>query len=104
MQSSTEQTLYDFKVGLHPLKKGESDLNQDTFSKIPITNTNGASATNIQSIFKDAQNRIWVGSNLSISLFLNNQDRIASFPYRENGKNCSITPNFVSYRCCPGCW
>ncbi|PCI34703.1 MAG: hypothetical protein COB60_05790 [Flavobacteriaceae bacterium] len=63
--------FYDYKKGI--------------FSKIQITNTNGISATNIQSIFKDSKNRIWVGSNLSISLFLNSQDRIASFPLGGNG-------------------
>ena len=39
MQSSTEQALYDFKVGLHPLIVTESTLNQDTFSKIIKTLT-----------------------------------------------------------------
>jgi Protein of unknown function DUF262/Putative DNA-binding domain len=34
MQSSTEQTLYDFKVGLHSLSKDEDLFNQDAFSKI----------------------------------------------------------------------
>jgi hypothetical protein len=39
MQSSTEQTLYDFKVGLHSLANGESEFNQKTFSKIIKTLT-----------------------------------------------------------------
>lgn len=39
MQSSTEQALYDFKVGLHPLSKTGGELNQDTFSKIIKTLT-----------------------------------------------------------------
>ena len=39
MQSSTEQTLYDFKVGLHSLARNADDFNQDTFSKIIKTLT-----------------------------------------------------------------
>jgi Protein of unknown function DUF262/Putative DNA-binding domain len=39
MQSSTEQVLYDFKVGLHPLILAENTLNQETFSKIIKTLT-----------------------------------------------------------------
>lgn len=39
MQSSTEQVLYDFKVGLHSLVPTESKLNQDAFSKIIKTLT-----------------------------------------------------------------
>ncbi|MEH2040874.1 GmrSD restriction endonuclease domain-containing protein [Nostoc sp.] len=39
MQSSTEQALYDFKVGLHPLVATGSTLSQDTFSKIIKTLT-----------------------------------------------------------------
>ena len=39
MQSSTEQVLYDFKVGLHPLIEAENTLNQETFSKIIKTLT-----------------------------------------------------------------
>jgi hypothetical protein len=39
MQSSTEQTLYDFKVGLHALSETKNELNQDTFSKIIKTLT-----------------------------------------------------------------
>lgn len=38
MQSSTEQTLYDFKVGLHPLNS-ENTFNQVAFSKIIKTLT-----------------------------------------------------------------
>jgi len=38
MQSSTEQTLYDFKVGLHPLNS-ETAFNQNAFSKIIKTLT-----------------------------------------------------------------
>lgn len=39
MQSSTEQTLYDFKIGLHSLSKNEDEFNQDAFSKIIKTLT-----------------------------------------------------------------
>jgi len=39
MQSSTEQSLYDFKVGLHPLVATGGTLNQETFSKIIKTLT-----------------------------------------------------------------
>ena len=38
MQSSTEQTLYDFKLGLHDLS-GNDKFNQDLFSKIIKTLT-----------------------------------------------------------------
>ena len=39
MQSSTEQTLYDFKVGLHPLNDNGSSLDKDTLDKIIKTLT-----------------------------------------------------------------
>jgi hypothetical protein len=39
MQSTTEQTLYDFKVGLHPLSKKLNDFSPETFSKIVKTLT-----------------------------------------------------------------
>jgi hypothetical protein len=39
MQSSTEQTLYDFKVGLHPLNDIENNFNKKTFSKVIKTLT-----------------------------------------------------------------
>jgi len=39
MQSATEQTLYDFKVGLHLLITEHSELNKDTLSKIIKTLT-----------------------------------------------------------------
>ncbi|OOE51607.1 hypothetical protein BZG12_12005 [Salinivibrio kushneri] len=39
MQSSTEQTLYDFKVGLHPLNDNGKNLDLDTFSKVIKTLT-----------------------------------------------------------------
>lgn len=39
MQSSTEQTLYDFKVGLHPLNDNGENLDLDTFSKVIKTLT-----------------------------------------------------------------
>ena len=39
MQSSAEQTLYDFKIGLHALSENESNLNEETFSKVIKTLT-----------------------------------------------------------------
>lgn len=39
MQSSTEQTLYDFKVGLHALNDKNNEFNQKTFSKVIKTLT-----------------------------------------------------------------
>jgi len=39
MQSATEQTLYDFKVGLHALSENNKEFNQDAFSKIIKTLT-----------------------------------------------------------------
>lgn len=39
MQSATEQTLYDFKAGLHSLSEGSSEFNQTAFSKIIKTLT-----------------------------------------------------------------
>lgn len=42
MQSSTEQSLYDFKVGLHNLSENDSELDRETFSKIIKTLTSMA--------------------------------------------------------------
>jgi len=42
MQSSTEQTLYDFKVGLHLLSNNDNNLNEETFSKVIKTLTSMA--------------------------------------------------------------
>ena len=42
MQSSTEQTLYDFKVGLHALTDNGNELDVNTFSKIIKTLTSMA--------------------------------------------------------------
>jgi hypothetical protein len=39
MQSATEQTLYDFKAGLHALSENNNEFNQDAFSKIIKTLT-----------------------------------------------------------------
>jgi len=39
MQSSTEQALYDFKVGIHALSDDGDEFNQETFSKIIKTLT-----------------------------------------------------------------
>ncbi|MCL7942354.1 DUF262 domain-containing protein [Marinobacter sp. ATCH36] len=39
MQSSTEQNLYDFKIGLHDLKENSNSINRRTFSKIIKTLT-----------------------------------------------------------------
>ncbi|MDF1693435.1 MAG: DUF262 domain-containing protein [Zhongshania sp.] len=42
MQSSTEQALYDFKVGMHALSETEAELDKETFSKIIKTLTSMA--------------------------------------------------------------
>ncbi|UOB16047.1 hybrid sensor histidine kinase/response regulator transcription factor [Abyssalbus ytuae] len=68
---------------------------KETFSKIEIINDQGIVATNIQSIFKDSKNRIWVGSNLSVSIFLNTQNKIVSFSYGEKGLSGDLTRNII---------
>ncbi len=42
MQSSTEQTLYDFKIGLHALTDNDNELDINTFSKVIKTLTSMA--------------------------------------------------------------
>lgn len=42
MQSATEQTLYDFKAGLHPLSDNSTEFNKKSFSKIIKTLTSMA--------------------------------------------------------------
>lgn len=61
------------------------DYKKEKFSKIQITNSKGIQATNIENVFKDSKNRIWVGSNLSVDIFLNKEKKIASFPFGEKG-------------------
>lgn len=76
MQSSTEQTLYDFKVGLHNLS-GDDKFNQDLFSKIIKTLT--AMANTLKNSVGYCL--IGVADNLRTSEKYNEVYKTSSIPY-----------------------
>ena len=67
----------------------------DQFKSIPIKDDNGQIATDVRSLYMDKNNRIWVGTNLGIFVFLNFNKQIAFFPNKQNGLSGSIAEFFL---------
>jgi signal transduction histidine kinase/DNA-binding response OmpR family regulator/ligand-binding sensor domain-containing protein len=72
--------LGTYNNGLWIYNKGK-----DKFKKKPVLNSKGIEATDVRTVFKDSKGRIWVGSNVSISLYSDGLYLMASFDIESNG-------------------
>jgi signal transduction histidine kinase/DNA-binding response OmpR family regulator/ligand-binding sensor domain-containing protein len=55
------------------------DTEKNTFKKITIINSKNQEGTDVRTIFKDAKNRIWVGSNTSLNIYSSKLKLLAVF-------------------------
>ena len=55
------------------------DTAKNTYKKIIIKNSKNQEGTDVRTVFKDAQNRIWVGSNISLNVYSSNLKLLAVF-------------------------
>ena len=71
------------------------DAKHHIFSSIKAVNKTGQLATDIRSLHIDRKNRLWVGSNIGISIFSLSGTQIAFFPHNKNGLKGSIPEVFI---------
>ncbi|BAX78852.1 hybrid sensor histidine kinase/response regulator transcription factor [Labilibaculum antarcticum] len=71
------------------------DTKTNKFSSIKTVNKVGQIATDIRSLFIDSKNRIWVGSNVGISVYSLSDKQIAFYPHNKNGLKGSIAEVFL---------
>ncbi|MDO5980367.1 ATP-binding protein [Flavivirga spongiicola] len=63
--------------------------------KISIYNSKEQEATDVRTVFKDSKGRIWIGSNISVSIFTDDLRPIASFENNKNGLKGSNTESIL---------
>ena len=63
--------------------------------KINIYNSKKQGATDVRTVFKDSKGRIWVGSNISISIYTDDLKPIANFENNKNGLKGSNTESIL---------
>ena len=71
------------------------DIKTNKFSSIKAVNKVGQMATDIRSLFIDNKNRIWVGSNVGISVYSLSGKQTAFYPHNKNGLKGSIAEVFL---------
>ncbi len=65
------------------------------FSSIPIKGENRQTGTDIRSLYIDSKNRLWVGSNIGVSVLSLAGKQLAFFPYNTDGLNGNIAEIFM---------
>jgi signal transduction histidine kinase/ligand-binding sensor domain-containing protein/DNA-binding response OmpR family regulator len=65
------------------------------FSSIKAVNKAGQVATDIRALFIDSKNRIWVGSNVGISIYSLSGKQTAFFPHNKNALKGNISEVFL---------
>ncbi|RXQ94540.1 hybrid sensor histidine kinase/response regulator [Ancylomarina salipaludis] len=67
----------------------------DQFKSVNVTNEKGQLATDVRSLHIDKKDRLWVGSNIGITIFALNGEQIAFFPHNKNGLKGSVPEVFI---------
>ncbi len=65
------------------------------FKSVDVTNGKGQLATDVRSLHIDKKDRLWVGSNIGISIFSLSGEQIAFFPHNKNGLKGSVPEVFI---------
>jgi signal transduction histidine kinase/DNA-binding response OmpR family regulator/ligand-binding sensor domain-containing protein len=60
------------------------DTKKNSYKKIPIKNSKNQEGTDVRTVFKDAHNRIWVGSNISLNVYSSTLKLLAVFDVNSN--------------------
>ncbi|MDD7915305.1 triple tyrosine motif-containing protein [Polaribacter ponticola] len=79
VQSITEDINKNIWVGTYKNGLWYYNTNLKKFTKIQILNDKSQKATDVRTVFTDSKNRIWVGSNVSFSIYNQNRSLLASF-------------------------
>ncbi|MDY7397023.1 two-component regulator propeller domain-containing protein [Aureibaculum sp. 2210JD6-5] len=68
---------------------------RDRFEKIGIFSSNKHEATDVRTVFKDSKGRIWVSSNVSLSIYSSELELLASFENNSNGLKGTIAESII---------
>lgn len=71
------------------------NINKNTFSQLPIYNSQNHRATDVRKVFTDSKNRIWVSSNVSLNIYNSNKQILASFEKNTKGLDGTIIESIV---------
>ncbi len=95
IQSITEDKLQNLWLGTYKNGLWHYNLEEDSFKKIKIINSKQQEATDIRIVYTDSKNRIWIGSNVAITVFDSKLNVIATFENNSNGIKGTITESII---------
>ncbi len=95
VQTITEDNLSNIWFGTYKNGLWCYNPNQDDFKKITIQNSKQQEATDIRAVFTDSKQRIWIASNLSVSIYNSNQTLLASFDNNTKGLKGHIGESII---------
>ncbi len=85
VQSIIEDNKANIWFGTYRNGLWHYNTKKNTFKKINVINSKKQEATDVRTVFKDSKGRIWVGSNVSLSIYNSDLALLASFNNSSNG-------------------
>ncbi|WP_298265682.1 two-component regulator propeller domain-containing protein [uncultured Lutibacter sp.] len=95
IQSIIEDDISNMWIGTYKNGLWHYNSKNKTFNNIPIKNSLLQKASDVRSVFKDSKGRIWVASNLSLTIYSSNLKLLASFDNNTKGLKGSIAESFI---------
>ena len=95
VQSIVEDAAANIWFGTYRNGLWHYDVKQQEFERVVIKNRLGQPATDVRTVFKDSKNRIWVGSNVSISVYDAQKRLLATFLNNTQGIKGLVTVSII---------
>ena len=95
IQSIAEDVKSNIWFGTYKNGLWKYDLRTNRFGKIQVYNSKNQKATDVRTIFVDKKERIWVGSNVSINIYDDNEKLLTTFDYQSNGLKGYIVESLI---------
>lgn len=95
IQSIVEDNKSNIWFGTYKNGLWHYNFKKDTFKNISIKNSSFQEATDVRTLYKDSKERIWVGSNLALSVYSSNLILLATFENKKQELKGSIAESII---------
>lgn len=95
IQSIAEDHLNNIWIGTYRNGLWHYDTKRRIFTEIMLQNSKNQLATDVRSLFVDSKNRIWVGSDLAVSIYNPQLKLLATFDNNTKGLQGQITESII---------
>lgn len=95
VQSITDDNLSNLWIGTYKNGLWHYAKKTGMFEKVHVFNELNQEGTDVRTVFKDSQGRVWVGSNVSLNIYDETKKLLASFNNKDNGLKGAIVESII---------